>query len=217
MENGVFRNGRSGYKTSQNNISYLSNTIFYSFNFNNNESCSSYFFQINYGTIKLNIFLNNNTACKIKDYFKGVIEKNYILKNYNGLELWDFYGNISHNNLINNNIDIYYCGQYYNNEAIVEIEYNNFNSISNFVQFNAPYASMDSLIVNYNNIKHTNYYFAVRSINNNKNINAVNNYYYDLGLSDILTNIWDSVENSLFNEIEIIPISNNEIETAGIK
>ena len=183
IQNGIFRNGVCGFKSTGVDSTFCEKLLV--------EKCIGeseggiYFFFTTEGSIKRNIFHNNKAGLKIKDMSNPEICENAIVFNEYGMELFASNSFIHNNSFENNSYGLRISGI-----SSPNITLNNISSdISILIGYNGYYPNATPIIYN-NNLKCYEYYYLILN-HNALDISAQHNYYYTQNIEEIDLKIYD--------------------------
>jgi len=174
------------------------------------------------GYIRKNIFINNLTACEVKNRFEGQISNNFINNNNIGLKLWSFHGIVKNCELNRNTLyDIWITGNNDNSDIPMAIIHNIIQSNIGIYLINMnSYGLISHSVVNSNNFQNNLYFISYCSEIILDYIDARYNYFDGLiDENDIYLKIFDNYFNpeQNFESIEIEPFAHSFIEDGGLE
>jgi hypothetical protein len=212
MQNGIFRNGGSGYKNyiTDSNIACNLNTQ----NLNSPNYGGIFFENTNNGQINNNIVINCSNGIKDKEGNDGFIENNYVANAFNCIALsYSNDYNVSHNNMQSNENGIY-CA----NSSSALINNNQICADSTIVIYKLYFSNIE---IEYNNLKYLKNSISL-TYNIYNDVIAKNNFFYTVESMQILNSIYDknapdAEDYYIFGEVLYEPFLINELTNVGIQ
>ncbi len=220
LQNGVFRDSRCGFKSTNVDSTFCANLI--------NKTCLSEIGSINYnfttsGTIEKNIIIQANIGIMLDNESSPLIKNNFIeCFNEGVFTRNNCFSEIKNNAIICDNIGISIRG-----DCDEQIYYNNINASIGVLIPPTGYYGSSNAIINYNNIQTNNYAIKILGTQwgpNINDINAINNFFYTMNEEEIQEFIFD--KNDVIEQAEYynytgivnyIPYLTQEYPNAGIQ
>ena len=207
----IFRNSVCGFHSNTSTSTTVNNLLCE--NIYNESSAGIYFEQVEDGKIEKNIVSDCENGIKIKNESNSLIKNNYITNRNTGIDIsYSSSAEIHNNEIYECENGIYICEF---SEAII---YNNFLESTNSIVMN----DLDyEFCINYNNLNFLNFSFQMLT-DCNRDIDAVNNYFFTIYETEIQESIFDKndVEPSqqqYYGEVIFEPFLTEEYPYAGIQ
>ena len=215
MQNGIFRNGNCGFKSTNVDSTFCEKLL--TSNISSYEHAGIYYYITFKGLIKNSMTLNSENGIKLKDKCDVIVKNNYSLRNSFGIKLWQCMGTIQNNEFKNNTTcDIGFTGNQEIETDDLLIELNNFYSIyaiKQFQELSYAYANYTDIYINNNNFIDNDWFIYLTHTNLSNDVlsdydyfdglveielikNRINDYYNDEELAEVIISNVDCQINS---------------------